>query len=154
MNHEQKVQWLYDIEQIKQLKHRYCAFCDQQYDPEGIASLFTDDGVWEGGPFGRAETRDGIREFFADVSNQVDFANHYVSNPIIEVEGDSATGRWDLWQPMVMKPEPAALWLVAKYRERYVRAGDGWLFELLELDVKALSPYEQGFAKQRFIETD
>ena len=33
MNQEQKVQWLYDIEQIKQLKHRYCAFCDQQYDP-------------------------------------------------------------------------------------------------------------------------
>ena len=55
---------------------------------------------------------------------------------------------------MVMKPDPAALWLVAKYKERYVRAGDGWLFELLELDVKALSPYEQGFAKQRFIETD
>ncbi len=154
MTHEDRVQWLYDVERIKQLKHRYCAFCDEGYDPEGIASLFTENGVWEGGPFGRAETRAGIREFFAAISGQVAFANHYVSNPVIEVDGDRASGRWDLWQPMVMGDEPAALWLVAKYRERYVRAGDEWLFELLELDVRALSPYEQGFAKQRFVEAD
>ena len=153
MNEAAKIQWLYDIEQIKQLKHRYCAYCDDNYNPDGIAGLFTADGVWDGGPFGRAETRTGIRDFFADVSNQVSFANHYVCNPIIEIDGDSATGRWDPWQPMVMAPDPAALWLVAKYRERYVRNGEGWLFELLELDVKALSPYEEGFAKQRFIET-
>ena len=25
------------IEDIKQLKARYCAFCDQQYDPDGLA---------------------------------------------------------------------------------------------------------------------
>ncbi|MFT4564486.1 MAG: hypothetical protein ACI9BW_004253 [Gammaproteobacteria bacterium] len=150
----QKIQWLYDVECIKQLKHRYCAYCDEQYDPDGIASLFTPDGVWEGGSFGRAEGREGIRSFFAEVSKQVSFANHYVSNPIIEIAGDTATGRWDLWQPMVMAPEPAALWLIAKYREQYVRTGDSWMFKLLELDVKALSPYEQGFAKQRFIEAD
>ncbi len=154
MTQETMLRWLVDIEQIKQLKHRYCAYCDEQYDPEGIAGLFAEDGVWEGGPFGRAEGRDGIRQFFGDVSKQVEFANHYVTNPIIDIDGDSATGRWDLWQPMVMTEGPAALWLVAKYREQYVRSGDQWLFRLLELDVKALSPYEEGFAKQRLIETE
>jgi len=154
MNQKEMTQWLVDVERIKQLKHRYCAYCDEQYDPDGIAGLFTDSGVWDGGPFGRAEGREGIRRFFADVSKQVSFANHYVSNPIIEIDGDSATGRWDLWQPMVMTEGPAAVWLVAKYREQYVRSGDTWLFRLLELDIKALSPYEQGFAKQRFVEME
>ena len=152
MNDSEKLQWLCDIEQIKQLKHRYCAFCDDNYNPDGIAGLFAVDGVWDGGTFGRAETRDGIRAFFADVANQVDFANHYVNNPIIEVDGDRATGRWDLWQPMVMNEGNQALWLVAKYREQYVRAGDGWLFRELVVDVRALSPYEEGFGRQRFID--
>lgn len=152
MNESQKIQWLFDIEQIKQLKHRYCGYCDEQYDPDGIAGLFAEDGVWDGGAFGRAEGREGIRTFFAEVSKQVNFANHYVTNSIIDIDGDGATGRWDLWQPMVIAPDPAALWLVAKYRERYVRAGDDWLFKTLELDIRALSPYEEGFAKQRFVE--
>ena len=152
MNESEKVQWLFDIEQIKQLKHRYCAFCDEQYNPDGIAGLFTEDGIWDGGAFGRAEGRDEIHKFFTEVTAQVEFANHYVSNPIIEVSGDTATGRWDLWQPMVVAPDPAALWLIAKYREQYVRSGDSWLFKVLELDIKAMSPYEEGFAKQRFVE--
>jgi len=152
MNDSEKIQWLFDIERIKQLKHRYCAFCDEQYNPDGIAGLFTEDGVWDGGAFGRAEGREGIRTFFGDVSSQVEFANHYVTNPIIEIDRNAATGRWDLWQPMITAPEPAALWLIAKYREQYVKVNDTWLFALLELDIKALSPYESGFAKQRFVE--
>ena len=152
MNESEKIQWLFDIEQIKQLKHRYCAFCDEQYNPDGIVGLFSEDGIWDGGAFGRAEGRDEIHKFFTEVTAQVDFANHYVSNPIIEISGDTATGRWDLWQPMVVAPDPAALWLIAKYREQYVRSGGSWLFKLLELDIKAMSPYEEGVAKQRFVE--
>ncbi|MBV8360284.1 MAG: nuclear transport factor 2 family protein, partial [Deltaproteobacteria bacterium] len=41
-----RTQRLEDIENIKQLKARYCAFCDDNYNPQGIASLFTEDGVW------------------------------------------------------------------------------------------------------------
>ena len=46
---------LEDIEEIKQLKARYCAYCDDGYDPNGIAALFTEDGIWDGGrTFGEA----------------------------------------------------------------------------------------------------
>ncbi len=152
MNEREKIDWLYDVERIKQLKHRYCAYCDDDYDAKGIASLFTEDGVWDGGAFGRAETRAGIEAFFEQTSARVAFANHYVTNPIIEISGTSATGRWDLWQPMVMREGEQALWLVAKYRERYAKRGSDWLFERLELDVRALTPYEEGFAKQRLVE--
>lgn len=152
MTDAEKIQWLYDIESIKQLKHQYCAYCDESYDPDGIGGLFLEDGVWDGGPFGRYEGRAAIREFFAGASQLISFANHYVTNPIIAVDGNTATGRWDLWQPMVSEPETIACWLVAKYREQYERVDDRWYFNVLELDVKALSPYDEGFARKRFAE--
>ncbi|MBI4695006.1 MAG: nuclear transport factor 2 family protein [Gammaproteobacteria bacterium] len=149
MNDAQKLQWLYDIECIKQLKARYCAFADQDYDPDGIASLFVEDGVWDGGPFGRHEGREAIREFFRGVSKVISFVDHYATNPLIEVNGDTATGRWDLWAPIVKEPEPIAVWIMGKYEEEYVRVGGRWMFKLLALDVRAFSPYDKGFAKER-----
>jgi hypothetical protein len=37
---------LEDIEEIKILKARYGYYCDDSYDPNGISSLFVEDGVW------------------------------------------------------------------------------------------------------------
>lgn len=149
MNDSARLQWLYDIECIKQLKARYCAFADQDYDPDGIASLFVADGVWDGGPFGRHEGRAAIHEFFTGVSKVISFVDHYATNPLIEIDGDRATGRWDLWAPIVKEPEPVACWIMGKYVDVYVRTGEGWRFESLTLDVRALSPYDEGFARRR-----
>ena len=38
---------------------------------------------------------------------------------------------------------------MGKYVDVYVRTGEGWLFESLTLDVRALSPYDEGFARRR-----
>jgi len=153
MNDAEKLQWLFDVENIKQLKHRYCAYCDEGYDPDGICSLFIEDGVWDGGLFGRHAGHAEIHAFFSGLSKLISFVNHYAINPIIEVDGDAATGRWDLWCPMVSEPETTACWLMAKYKEQYVKIADRWLFKNLEVHALALSPYDQGFAKQRFMET-
>ena len=150
MNDSARLQWLYDIECIKQLKARYCAFADQDYDPDGIAGLFVTDGIWDGGPFGRHEGRAAIHAFFSGVSKVISFVDHYATNPLIEIDGDRATGRWDLWAPIVKEPEPVACWIMGKYVDVYVRTSDGWLFESLTLDVRALSPYDEGFARRRF----
>ena len=140
-----------DIEQIRQLKYRYCDFCDNDYEPDGIASLFVEDGVWDGGAFGHAEGRAAIRTFFAASPSVVKFAVHQVANPIIEVDGDTATGRWYLWQPMVMQKNDQALWLAAKYKDQYVRTAEGWRFKHLALTIRMLSPYETGFGKMRMV---
>jgi len=55
------VRRLEDIEAVKQLKYRYAAFCDQDYDPDGLAPLFTENAIWDGGIMGRYEGRDAIR---------------------------------------------------------------------------------------------
>lgn len=148
----QKVNWLVDIEEIKQLKHRYCAFCDDDYNPDGLASLFTEDAVWNGGILGLAEGREGIREFFGASSSMVPFAVHQVSNPIIEIDGDHATGRWYLWQPMIFGEQ--ALWLSARYSDQYHRIDGEWLFHKVDIDIRMLTPYEEGFAKTRIISVE
>lgn len=98
---EQRIQRLEDIEALRQLKHRYCAYCDAGYDAAPLTALFTDDAIWDGGPMGYFVGRAAIHEFFAGCSKLIPFAIHHVTNPIIEVEGDRATGEWLLWEPMV-----------------------------------------------------
>jgi hypothetical protein len=74
-----------------------------------------------------------------------------VTNPIIEVDGDTATGSWYLWQPMVYAlPEgDQAYWMSVRYDDRYRREPQGWRFEYVRITLKVLSPYDQGFAKAR-----
>ena len=142
---EKTVQRLADIEDIKQLKARYASACDEDYNPEKLAPLFTEDAIWDGGALGFAEGREGIREFFAAASSQVPFAVHQISNPLIEIDGDTATGQWFLWQPMVFQGQ--ALWLSAVYHDQYVRRGGKWLYQHLKLNIRMLTPFEDGPAK-------
>ena len=95
---EARIQRLEDIESIRALKARYCMYCDDNYDVEGLASLFTEDAIWDGGIRGKAIGRDGIREFFQHAPERLPFAVHMVMNPLIEVNGDEATGVWYLFQ--------------------------------------------------------
>ena len=44
---ERRLQVLEDAEAIRNLKARYAALCDSQYDADGIAMLFTEDALWE-----------------------------------------------------------------------------------------------------------
>lgn len=145
------IRWLADVEQIKQLKHRYCGYCDAGYDADRLAPLFTADAVWDGGPIGCYDGREAIRTFFRGSSKRVPFALHMVMNPVIDVDGDTATGNWYLWQPLVyaLPQGEQAWWLSARYDDRYRREADGWKFERVTLSLKVLAPYDKGFGAAR-----
>ena len=149
---EQDLQRLIDIEDVKQLKARYAAACDDDYNPDKLAPLFAENAIWDGSILGYAEGREGIKEFFAASSQLVPFAVHQVSNPLIEIEGDRARGQWYLWQPMVFQGE--SLWLSAVYDDEYVRQDGQWLYQHLKLNIRMLTPYADGPAKTRIIEVD
>lgn len=158
-----RVRRLEDIEAIKQLKATYCAYCDADYDADGLASLFTDDAVWDGGgTFGRAEGREAIRRHFTGASDRVSIARHQVMNPIINVEPDGRTamGQWLLFQPCTNAGPNGdeAVWLAATYHDVYQRTdgGDGgaesvWLIASTVIDVAFFTPYDVGWADQRFL---
>ena len=147
-----RVRRLEDIEALKQLKHRYAAFCDQDYDPDGLAPLFTENAIWDGGMMGRYEGREAIRNFFSEAPKVVPFAIHHVTNPIIDVDGDHATGRWYLWQPCTVSPAGEALWMAGRYFDEYRREDGIWRFEHVQIELRMLSPYDAGWARRRMTE--
>jgi len=98
----QRVQALEDVNAIRHLKARYAAYCDDQYDAEGIAALFTEDAVWESQGLGRFAGRDAIRAFFQGASQLFPFAIHYSLNGQIAVQGDTARARWYLFMPCTL----------------------------------------------------
>ena len=148
---ERRLRVLEDIEAIKKLKARYCAYCDNNYDADGIAALFTEDAVWDGGNFGRYEGREAIRTFFRGAPQIFPFAIHQVMNPIIEVEGEQAKGQWYLFQPATLAEGNQAVWLAARYEEEYVKVESEWKFKRLKVFPSFLTPYDQGWVKKRFV---
>jgi ketosteroid isomerase-like protein len=156
---EARIRRLEDIESVKQLKARYCAACDDGYDADRLAALFTVDAVWDGGrTFGVAEGRDAIHRHFRGASKRVTIARHQVMNPIIEVDGDRATGHWLLFQPCTNAGPDGeqAMWLAATYADEYARTGDadvdgGWLIARTLIDVAFFTAYDPGWVEQRFL---
>ena len=147
---EQRLARLEAVEDIKRLKARYCAFCDNNYDPDGIAGLFTRDGVWDGESFGRYAGREEIRAFFRRIAGDIVFAAHLVLNPIVEVQDENhATGKWRLIMPATTQENGRreGRWLIAAYDERYVRVDGAWLFQHLKLHVNLWEPHATGWAE-------
>src|SRR5260221_4676627 len=99
---ELRLQALEDAEAIRNLKARYASLCDDQYNADGIAALFTEDAVWDSPGLGRFEGREAIRAFFAGASAIFSFAIHYSLNGHIEVDGDTAQARWCLFMPCTL----------------------------------------------------
>ena len=148
---EERLQVLEDVEAVKKLKARYTLAVDAR-DTEGIVSLFTADAVWDGGSFGRYEGADAIRSFFRAVPERLSFFVHYVSNPLIEIDGNRATGTWYLLEPCTFAEGDRAVWGSARYEERYRRVGSEWKFEEMRLVSLFWTPYEAGWVKKRFIQ--
>ena len=147
---DRRLRMLEDIEAIKRLKRRYCAYCDDNYDADALAELFTEDAVWDGGVRGYNEGREEIRSFFKNAPQRLPFAIHMVMNPIIEVDGDTGTGTWYLFQPCTFAEGDQAVWGAARYDEEYVRTGGQWKFRSLKLTSHFWTPFDQGWVKTQF----
>ena len=156
---EERLARLEDVEAIGNLKIRYASLCDQSYDPDGIASLFTEDGIWQVDAFGvKNEGREAIRAYMKNASKRIPWALHYVMAPVIEVAPDrqSAVGTWYLLVlcSMSQPDDPEALDPVimsGTYRDTFVKGTDGeWKFAHLRGYIHQVSSLDQGWVKQRF----
>ena len=147
---EQQVERLTAIEDIKQMKARYCSYADNGYDPDGMASLFTEDAIWDGGDFGRYEGVQDIKSFFSNLSNEIVFAIHPVMNPLITIDGDSANAKWWLimWCTMMVDGKKEGRWFAAEYDDYLVKQNGSWLFKHIKVEGKFLASHDEGWANQ------
>jgi hypothetical protein len=71
---ERRMTRIEDREAIKELKARYCAVCDDDHNPDSITTLFVEDGIWEGGDFGKAQGHAAIRQLFQTFQQLIRFS--------------------------------------------------------------------------------
>jgi hypothetical protein len=109
------------------------------------AALFTEDGVWDAGPaLGVARGRDEIAARLA--APTLVFSRHLFVKPRLEVDGDRATGRWDLLSPCT-RPDGTSLWMAGYEDDVYARVDGVWLHRSMTLTTLFISPAGTGWPR-------
>jgi hypothetical protein len=107
-----------------------------------------EDGVWESADFGTAKGHAEIRRLFQQFQKLIEFSQHNVMNPIIEVDGDHATGEWYFIGPFTFREGRHARWLALQYRDDYVKVNGQWKYQHLRVNLR-LSARHDEWLKQR-----
>jgi uncharacterized protein (TIGR02246 family) len=154
---EQRLSRLEDIEAIKALKERYAALCDNNYDPDGIAALFVEDGQYLSEALGNHYGREAIRQFMTGVRDAIVWAQHFMVAPVVKVapDGQTATGTWYLLDlvtmPGVDDPEKRdAVVITANYQNDFVKVDGEWKFHTIRADLKMMANLDEGWAERPF----
>jgi hypothetical protein len=145
---EKRLTRLEDVEAIKRLKALYCDICDDDHNPDRIGKIFVDDGIWEGGSFGKAQGPAAISKLFQGFKELIAFSQHNVFNPRIEVDGGRAKGTWYFLGPFTFRKDNEARWIAARYEDDYVKVNGEWKFQHLRAIVRMSAPYKEGWAKK------
>lgn len=151
MTLEDRLQSLEDVRAIEQLKYQYAAFCDNRYDPEGIASLFTTDGRWlVDGEGGSMNGHEEIKAHFRALSAHIPWALHFITQPRVDLhaDGKSATGYFYLLCLCTIGTD--AVILTLNYTNQFVKQDGKWLFKELRGSTHQVSNWDQGWVKQKF----
>jgi len=155
---EERIQVLEDIESIKKLKASYCYWADAGVagDASGMDELvahFTDDEPWaDFGPFGVHEGKEAVGAFFREVVvSTLSYSAHMVCNPIIEVDGSKATGKWYVDVPCTLRGAERPMWLQARYDEEYVKEGEQWKWKSITARFDFVTPFDEGWVKTPMI---
>ncbi|MGH8540128.1 MAG: nuclear transport factor 2 family protein [Stenotrophobium sp.] len=123
-------QRLEDIEDIRQLKYRYCRCIDTANIAE-LAELFTEDAsvCYVGGSYRfEAQGRDKIVEAIGGAFHAEAIAFHHVNHPEITITSSTeATGVWYLKDWFLDLRHKIITDGSALYRDRYVKQGGKWL---------------------------
>jgi hypothetical protein len=150
---------LEDIEAIKNLKSLYCYLADAGINGDAskldeLMTHFTDDARID---FGQADAPDihegkaAVTKFYKDnVCEALSYSAHLVANPIIEVNGNNAKGRWYVFVPCTIRGTNTASWLFGKYEEVYVKMNGQWKWSSMIFRAEFNSPFEgEGWIKKQ-----
>ncbi len=136
---EQRITRLEDIEAIRKLKARYCEICDDAHNPDKVTTLFAPDGIWESADFGKAVGHQEIRALFRQFQKTFSFSQHNIMNPIIDVDGNRATGIWYIMGPWTYAETNEEKWLALRYDDDYVKVDGEWKYAHLRAALRMVA---------------
>jgi ketosteroid isomerase-like protein len=134
----ERIDRLEQIEALKQLKYRYCAAVDANYDADAIAAMFTEEGVWDGGDLGYFSGRNAIHKSFQEPNALVQWMCHTVVNPIIDVTGNRARCQWYMWLPKITIEGSSRTFQGGTHIDLCRRVDGEWLFEHMQVRLRKL----------------
>jgi len=148
---------LYDLEQIKQLKARYCRFVDTKQWSR-LTNLFAPDTRFDG--FGSAPTGATVADFIAGISQRLAHvvSIHHCHTPEITLTSETtARGIWPMVDYLQFPPDqppreaPDSIGFVGwgYYEEEYRKVDDGWRFTFLRLARQRIDPLPKGYPPVR-----
>jgi hypothetical protein len=143
---EARVQALEEIEAIERLKARYCYLVDSGQWQE-VVKLFTKDARIEF-PFGAGKGTNAIVTFYRDtLPSQRSFILHMLHNPIVEVKGEKASGKWYYQSSGTVRSTNRAQWGAGIYNDKFVKENGEWKFKEIVVKTIYSTPYDEGWAK-------
>ena len=114
-----------DVIAIEQLVARCCDSLARRAWKE-VADLYVEDGLWAP-PGMEAKGRTAITEALEQVVGPHPLLVQVAVNPIIEVDGDAATARWQI-QEFGRDANDQSMTILGTYDDVLVRTVDGWRF--------------------------
>ncbi|MGD6979069.1 MULTISPECIES: nuclear transport factor 2 family protein [Citricoccus] len=118
-----------DVEQIRRLTHDY-AWAIDNFLLDDLVALFTEDAIFDMRGFGApAESagREAVRAAFSAMIDSLGGCVHLTMNHLVDVDGDTATGRV-YCHAFVLNPDGSRAENLALYEDAYARTVDGWKF--------------------------
>jgi hypothetical protein len=150
-----RIQVLEDIESIKRLKALYCYLVDSAVAGDAskwdeLLSHFSKDSRADFEVVGVFEGKEAVATLFKEiVASLLSYSAHMVSNPIIEVLGNTATGKWYVHVPLTARGGNMPGWLQGKYDEEYVREDGRWKWKSITARFDFITPYDEGWVKTK-----
>jgi hypothetical protein len=151
-----KIQKLDDIETIKQLMHNYTYWLDYGEFDKAL-NCFAEDAVLDVRE--REAPREGhqpfevrcsgmveLRNFYSAIVHKRDkfSASHLLLNPVVNVEGDLATGIFYLLEPTAIQ---RAIWGHGRYDLKFSKIEGEWKIKMLAFEWNFNTPYDEGWFK-------
>ena len=120
-----KAEQVADRFKIHDLVARYADAVSRR-DEKAWADTWTDDGEWQ--LLGRtARGREEVVALWNSLMSGIPFVVQLASGGRVEIEGDRATGDWDVTEHLQM-PGGVGMLNLGTYRDEYQREGDTWRF--------------------------
>jgi 3-phenylpropionate/cinnamic acid dioxygenase small subunit len=147
MNIEERVRTLENLAELKNLRSRYCYLLDEG-DTDAWLSLFTEDAtIVSESPRGEYNGHDELSEMITNIHESEDrrFTKHVVYNPIIDVTGDRATGRWS-FEALIQYNDETMLLIKGEYDEKYRLVEDEWKFTTITISFDFRAEFDDGWS--------
>lgn len=155
---QQKITVLEDIDEVRKVKYMYFYLSDnaiiagdKAMYAKSVKELFLENSTAEWTGLGHHEGIDALAKFFTGFIDTANWSMHSGKNPIIKVNGDTATGTFYLHVALTMKKENKATWIAGRYDDNFKKVNGKWYIKDIRGHFYYWTPFDEGWVKKQYM---